>query len=137
MTLTGGCQCRNIELRWQCVDLSLVPRACQCAYCRSKGASYVSKSGTRVTVSIRNPNLHTTVRHGSEQADFHECIHCGELVLVTSEIDGETYGALNASCIDNPRGFSPSVATDTRASSAADKQARWRANWCGPITFTG
>ncbi len=133
MTMRGSCRCKNFRVVWQTVDYSVVPRRCLCPYCRARDAAYVTKSGTRVQVSIQNKDLHNIVRHGSENAGFHECGHCGDLVLVTVEIQGDVYGALNANCLRNKHGFAPAVDTDFSNQSAAEKLQRWRQNWCHPV----
>ena len=132
----GSCHCKNIEIRWQIIDFSLVPRACQCEYCRSRSAAWVSKSGSRFVASIRNGDLHRVVTHGSGNAHFHECTHCGDPVFVTAEIDGELYGVLNANCLYNPQGFGTPVATDFGSQSPGEKLERWRSNWCYPVHIT-
>lgn len=129
----GGCHCNNIQVHWRTTDYSVVPRACQCDYCRQKGAAYVSKSGTAVEVRIHRESQRRIVTHGSQCAEFHECVTCSDVVLVTARIDGETYGALNAQCLHNPLGFSPAVSIDYSGQSAQQKQRRWRQNWCSPI----
>lgn len=133
MSMRGSCKCRNIEVWWRTVDYSAVPRQCLCEYCREKSVCYVSKAGTRVDVTIRDARLHKTVRQGSNTAVFHECGNCGVLVLVTADIDGEVYGALNANCLDNPLGFCAAVEMDFSAQAAGDKMDRWKANWCRPV----
>ncbi len=133
MTMRGSCTCRNIQVAWRTVDYSVVPRKCLCAYCKSRDAAYVSKSGTLVQVSIHNADLHNIVRQGSGTAEFHECGNCHDLVFVTAAIQGDVYGALNANCLENTRGFSPAVDTDFREQCAAEKLQRWRLNWCHPV----
>ena len=135
MSIPGSCDCNNIEIKWHTVDHSLVPRACQCDYCRGKSAAYVSKSGTRFDVTIRRDKLHKTVRHGSNSADFHECANCDQVIFVTAEISGELYGALNANHLNNKLGFSASVATEFVPQSAEEKRERWRQNWCHPVVI--
>ena len=136
MSIRGSCECKNIEVVWHTIDHSLVPRACQCGYCRSKEAAYVTKSGTRFEVVIHNEKLHTEVRHGSETAVFHECSYCGQVVFVTAEIDGELFGALNANQLSNKYGFAESVKLNFSAQSVAQKRERWRENWCHPVLIT-
>ena len=136
MSMRGHCHCNNIEVVWHTVDYSVVPRACQCAYCLAKGAAYVCKPGTAVTVRIHNERLHRTVAHGSRTATFHECGHCGDLVFVTAQIDGDTYGVLNAPCMHNARGFSAAVSLDFSAQTAAQKRERWQQNWCHPVSIS-
>ena len=133
MALYGSCRCRNIEIRWQIIDLSLVPRACQCDYCRCRAAAWVSKSGSRFDATIRNSDLHREVTHGSGRARFHECSNCEEAVFVTAELDGELYGVLNANCLQNPQGFWSPVTTEFGTQSAEQKMERWRQNWCYPV----
>lgn len=133
MSIRGHCRCRNIEVHWQLVDYSLVPRRCQCEYCLARDAAYVSKAGSRVDITIHKPALHEIHQQGSMSASFHECGHCHDLVLVTAEIDGELFGALNANCLHNPRGFGESVAMTLYDQSAEQKIARWRQNWCHPV----
>jgi len=134
--MNGSCKCKNIEVHWQLVDLSLVPRVCQCSYCLSKGAAYVSKSGTKVQVTIHNRDLHNIVRHGSNIAEFHECDNCSSVVLVRANIDGNSYGALNANCMHNSLGFQTPVDTNFSSQSPDQKQERWRRNWCCPVLIT-
>ena len=135
MSLRGRCPCGNFRIDWQTVDHSLVPRACQCDYCRGHDAAWVSKSGTRVSVHIASGSFHRVTRQGSGSAAFHECAGCDVVVCVTAEIDGDTYGALNAACIDNRAGFGTPVDKDFSGQGPSDKQARWRDNWCAPVSF--
>ena len=137
MSITGGCRCNNIRITWHTVDHSVVPRACQCDYCLSKGVAYVSKSGTRFDVSVRSEALHKKVQHGSNSAVFHECANCCQLIFVTAEIDGELYGALNANHLNNKMGFSSPVETDFSSCTAQQKKERWRQNWCHPVIIVG
>ncbi|CAA0125022.1 Uncharacterised protein [Halioglobus japonicus] len=136
MSIRGGCNCNNIEIVWHTVDHSLVPRECQCDYCISKNVSYVSKAGTRVEVTIRKESLHYVHQHGTMSAKFHECGNCGELVFVTAEIDEEIYCSLNASCLNNPSGFSSPVKMELYDQTETEKRNRWRQNWCHPVLIT-
>lgn len=134
--MRGRCACGNIQVRWHTIDYSVVPRACQCAYCQDKGAAYVSKSATRVDVNVAKRQLLTTFRHGSNMALFHECTNCGDLVFASVEIDGIGYAALNAHCMANPLGFGAAITRDFSSDSIADKLDRWQGNWCYPLTVS-
>lgn len=130
MSMRGNCSCKDIQITWQLVDHSLVPRACQCNYCISKSAAYVSKSGSRFEVLISNHKQHNIIQHGSNSADFHECGNCGQVAFVTAEIDGELYGALNANLLHNNFGFAEAVKANFSNQSAEQKMERWQKNWC-------
>ena len=136
MTISGSCECNNIKVIWHTIDHSLVPRACQCEYCSSKDAAYVTKSGTKFEAIIQNENLHKQVQHGSRSAVFHECANCGQVIFVTSEIDGELYGALNARHLTNKFGFAEPVELNYSYQSLEQKRDRWRQNWCHPVLIT-
>jgi len=136
MSITGGCDCSNIQITWHTVDCNLVPRACQCNYCSATLAAYVTKSGTKIVASIRNEELHKEVQHGSNSAIFHECTNCDQVVFVTSKIEGELYGALNANHLNNKFGFSASVKANFSSQTVEQKRERWRQNWCHPVLIT-
>ena len=136
MSITGGCDCDNIQITWHIAEHALAPRACQCDYCVSKSAAYVTQPGTSFDALIRNERLHKEVRHGSNNAVFHECVNCGQLIFVTAEIDGERYGALNASHLHNKGGFSKCVELDFSSQTALQKIERWRKNWCQPVLIS-
>ena len=136
MRLTGGCDCGNIKTTWQITEPALVPRACQCNYCASKSAAYVTQPGTSFDALIHNEKFHKEVQHGSNNAVFHECANCGQVIFVTAEIDGELYGALNANHLNNKESFSRCVELDFSSQTALQKTERWRKNWCQPVLIT-
>ena len=129
----GSCNCKNIEIQWQTIDLSLVPRACQCSYCLAKGAAYVSKTRSSFQAIIHNERCYAKVQQGSRSAIFHECTNCDVVVFVTAQINGDVYGALNANCLLNKVGFSTPIITDFGTESVTQKQHRWAKNWCLPV----
>lgn len=130
MSIKGSCQCKNIKIVWYCFDYSMFPRACQCEYCVSKNAAYVSKSGTHFDVSIKDVSLHKVVTQGSLSASFHECSICGDIVFVSVEIEGQTYGALNANILVNKFGFNKPQKVSFDGQTSSEKQQRWKNNWC-------
>jgi hypothetical protein len=134
--MKGACACGNIELHWQLVDLSLVPRACDCDYCSGHGISWVSKSGTRLRAVVHNPLYYRIVQQGSGTADFHECTHCRMPVFASARIDGQDYAVVNAGCLANPQGFGealPVSFTDESTDQRAQRRAR---NWCSLTRLT-
>ncbi len=130
MSIQGRCQCGNIKTEWNCFDYSMSPRACQCSYCRSKQAAYVSKPGSLFKLVIKDKKHHLKIKQGSETATFHECSYCNSLIAVTVEIDNTLYGILNAEHLNNKIEFSAAVETDFDGQSADQKQQRWQHNWC-------
>ncbi len=130
MRILGSCRCNNISVAWKNVDFSLVPRECLCDYCSAKGAAYVSKSGTVVEVSIRKEKMHTVQKHGSQQAKFHECTYCGDVVFVAATVEGDQYCAVNVNCLESRERFPDATSVNFSSQSPAEKFERWKRNWC-------
>ncbi|WP_444995484.1 hypothetical protein [Aliikangiella sp. IMCC44359] len=135
MNMLVSCDCKNIEVIWNNTDNRLVPRACQCDYCLSKSAVYVTNPKSSFEAWIRNTNLHNTTQHGSKNAVFHECGRCEQIIFVTVEIDEKTWGALNANQLKNKHEFPDPVALSFSHQTAQQKRERWRQNWCHPVTI--
>lgn len=136
MRLLGACRCNNIGLIWHNVDFSLVPRSCQCDYCRGRGAAWVSKRGSALQVKIRRADIHSVAQQGAGLARFHECLHCGDVACVTADIEGDVYGAVNVHALLQAERFPPPRATDFSAQSGQEKLSRWQQNWCCPVSFS-
>jgi hypothetical protein len=136
VTIRGSCSCNNISVFWKNFDFSLVPRKCGCDFCCSRGAAYVSKSGTVVEATIAKRHLHNVVEHGSMQAKFHECAFCRDIVMVTAVIQGTLYGALNVNCLHSRERFVAPVIVDFSGQTPEEKLERWRRNWCHPVSIT-
>ncbi len=135
MTLRGSCRCYNLTVSWQNVDYSLVPRACDCHYCRHRGAVWVSKSGSALNLQVQRTAAYVQSHQGSEQAAFHECRHCGDVVAVTVLIDDDRYGAVNLNCLRDACRFPPAVMVQLTGLAPEEKRERWRQNWCCPVTL--
>ncbi len=132
----GCCSCKNIEVRWQVDDLHFTPRACQCEYCKAKAAAYISVRNSNFEVMIHRSAQHRIIRQGTNQAAFHECTACGDLVFVTARIDDFDYGVLNAMCMKDALGFETAIPTNFSWQSALQKKERWRESWCCPVKIT-
>lgn len=130
MSIHGQCQCGNIKTKWNCIDYSMSPRACQCDYCSNKQAAYVSKPGSLFELSIIDKKHHRKLKQGSETATFHECSYCNSLIAVTVEIDQILYGILNAKFLNNKIEFADAIETNFDGQSIEEKRQRWQRNWC-------
>lgn len=135
MKIHGSCSCGNIEIVWSPNQAPRIPRACQCNYCISKQASYVSEPNSELSAIIHATEFHRIVRHGTNTAEFHECSACNTLVFVSSCIGGETYGVINSICL-------PSLSLETAVNMQFEQETeqerlvRRRQNWCHPVLIT-
>ncbi len=99
---TGSCACGSVSYRFQSrlSEEELQPRACQCLFCRPRGASYVSDPAGRLEVRVRDLRYLYAHVFGTGTADFMHCGRCNHLVYVSSEIDGRVYGLVLQQSMD-------------------------------------
>jgi len=132
--MLGNCKCKNLIVDWQIRDLSLVARACQCNYCRTKQAHWISKSKSTFSLKVRYQNHYQVNKHGSHLAQFHECTNCNEVVAVSTTLNKSIYGAINAKCLSQYERFpaAKKVFPETNQT-ITDRQSMWQNNWCCPV----
>lgn len=136
-TLKGGCYCGNISMSVQS-DTSLTattPRACQCAFCLSHGAEWVSIPDAALEIEVQNEAAINIYAQGSESARFWLCQRCGVVAAVTCDIDGKRKGAVNRRAMDVRDTFPKADKTDPTALSAAEKKDRWQALWIKDVVI--
>lgn len=131
----GGCHCG--ALRWDFEtgqDLSrMVPRACDCDFCRRHRAAWLSDPDGRLR--IRADDALQRYRQGSGQAEFLLCRDCGVLVTVVARTDdGRLLGAVNRNAFDPPARFGEETVVSPRLLAADAKLARWTQVWM-PVTL--
>lgn len=130
-TVHGGCHCGgvHIEFTTHAAPAGTTPRACDCSFCRKHGAAYVSDPAGRLRITATTPGVLHAYHQGSNTARFQLCGRCGVLVAVLFEHDGQTYGAVNAGCLDEPALFGAPVAASPQRLSPEEKVTRWLRVW--------
>ncbi len=129
MIIQGACSCGStkFEASLPAELASYSPRACDCDFCISREALYLSDPKGRLEVSFSDsPDIQ---RHGSGQAEFLHCPNCGDLVCVTCSIDGNLYGTLNSSISPAFVGLGEAIPVSPKTFSAEEKLERWRDVW--------
>lgn len=116
------------------MPLPLYSRKCACAYCCRLQAEYVSHPDSTFSYHIANPENHTIIRHGHSTAEFHECDNCG-LAFVTSLIDGQLYGILNAIVMGVEGWESEPNPNDYSAESVAQRLQRRKQRWSKVVDY--
>lgn len=127
----GSCHCGRVQVEFTTsAELaSTTPRACDCSFCQKHGAAYVSDPSGHLRITVAEPDALLSYRQGSKVARFRLCSHCGVLVAVTFEHQGNTYGAVNASCLDERSLFGASVPASPQQLSSEAKISRWLQVW--------
>jgi hypothetical protein len=125
----GKCDCGEVQL-----TLSLPkpiseykPRACDCDYCMSKGAAYVSDPKGRL--NIRSEQALLLQRQGSNQASFVNCKNCKMLIAASINIKGKMIGAVNVITLKDKAMLANASVISPKLLNADDKLKRWQACW--------
>lgn len=90
MLIEGNCHCGNLSFRMetQLSTKELVPRECDCGFCRAHGAKCVSDPSGTATIYIDDASLLRRYRFGLQTADFLVCGRCG-VYIGAAITDGE------------------------------------------------
>jgi hypothetical protein len=131
----GGCRCGNISYVAEFSQELRVytPRACDCEFCRSHGAAYVSDKAGALTLKIKNKEEFDKYRQGSRIADFLICRNCGVMVGVCYEDGGRVYGSINIRSCGECDLFGDSKEMALAELSDEDRVKRWKENWFSPV----
>lgn len=137
MTLHGSCHCGRVRVEFSTFQApaEIIPRACDCSFCRRHGAAYVSDPSGQLRVSTADAKTLRCYRQGSETARFKLCGECGVLVVVTFDHSGRLYGAVNLACLDGRTSFGATVSASPQSLSPEEKVARWLQVWVPDVRF--
>jgi hypothetical protein len=100
MQYTGQCHCGAIRLEFE-TSKPLMPRNCQCGFCRKRGARTVSDPEGSALLALGPETLR--YRFGTGTTDFLICGRCGVYVGAAADFDGQLYVTLNLNAFDDPR----------------------------------
>ena len=132
---TGSCSCGSVSYRYSCHSAAadLHPRACQCLFCRPRGASYISDPGGRLEVRVRDLRYLYSHVFGTATADFMHCGRCNHLVYVSTEIDGRLYGLVVQDSLDADIDPGRSRAVEFSTESLEERMARRAKTWIADV----
>lgn len=134
--LTARCHCGNLTVH---VQLShpldkLVPRACDCSFCRMHGAAYVSDPNGKLRMRVLNGLDLVRYRQGAELADMLICRRCGVLIGASYEADGRTFATLNGRILVDVQ-LPDAQAVSPQRLSAEAKSERWQKLWFADVSI--
>ena len=136
----GSCHCGNIRVLfdWPGKEATIPVRACGCDLCTKHRASWTSHPEGRFSLRIVDESQVTQYRFGTQTADFHVCMTCGVVPIVTCELEGKRYAVVNVHCFDNvDRAELDESATDFEGESTGDRLARRQRNWTPEAASAG
>jgi hypothetical protein len=138
MLIQGKCHCGNISftLVWEPDPAQIPARACSCSFCVKHGGLWTSNPAAALEVTVRDPELVSKYEFGTRTAQFHTCVRCGVVPVVTSRIDDHLYAVVSVNAFEGvdaalirraPISFD-GEGTDSRL-------ARRKRNWIGNVSY--
>jgi len=128
----GSCHCGNIRVTFDWPDSgpAIPVRACGCGLCTKHRAAWTSHRDGRFYLRIADDSRVTLYRFGTKTADFHVCLTCGVIPIVTCMIEGTRYAVFNANTFDDlDRSQLVETATNFEGEATENRIARRRRNW--------
>jgi hypothetical protein len=138
MLIRGSCHCGNItlQLEWTPEPTEIPARGCTCSFCTKHGGVWTSCPTGALTVTINDPVQVWRYAFGTKTAEFHVCARCGVVPVVTSAIDGTTYGVVNVNSLE---GLDKALLKHASASFEGESErfrlARRKRNWIARVHF--
>jgi len=129
--VVGGCDCCNISYFIELPNdpASYNPRACDCQFCSSHGASYIADKKGSLVIKIKNEAMLNRYRQGSKIADFLICKNCDALIGVCYEKQGCIYGSVNIKTIHGSNDFGKSQVISPKQLTDLERVKHWKAFW--------
>jgi hypothetical protein len=137
MLIKGKCHCGNIafSLAWEPDPAEIPARACSCSFCLKHGGVWTSNPGGILEVVVKDPRLVSKYAFGTKTAEFHTCVRCGVVPVVTSRIEGRLYAVVSVNAFE---GVDPSLLRRAPASFDGEgndtRLARRKRNWIANVS---
>jgi len=138
MLITGSCHCRNLSfiLDWKPAPTEIPARACGCSFCVKHGGVWTSCRTGRLRITVMRPERVTPYEFGTRTAQFHVCMDCGIVPVVTSQIAGRVYAVVSVNAFDN---VDAAMLRRSPASfdgeNEGDRLKRRQRHWIGDVVF--
>jgi hypothetical protein len=130
--IDGSCHCGNIRVTfdWPGAGPTIPVRACGCTLCQKHKAVWTSHPEGRFTLQVADESRATCYRFGTKTADFHLCLTCGVIPIVTCELDGARYAVVNVNAFDDvDRSQLAEASTNFEGETTENRLARRKRNW--------
>ena len=140
MLIHGKCHCGNISfvLSWEPAPERIPVRACTCSFCVKHGGAWTSNPHGTLTIAIAEPALVSPYAFGTHTAQFHVCMRCGIVPVVTSRIDDHDYAVVNVNTFE---AVDPALLQHGSASFDGEGEQtrleRRKRNWIADVRYAG
>jgi hypothetical protein len=127
----GSCFCNNISFVMELTQPlnQYNPRECDCDFCQKHGSAAISDKDGTLDITIKDLQLLSKFRQGSNLAEFLICKICGVFVAVCYDDYGKIYGAINSRTVTNKKEFGSNTLVSPEKLSNDEKIQRWKMLW--------
>lgn len=139
MLIGGSCHCRNVsfKLLWEPEPTDIPARACTCSFCMKHGGVWTSCSTGSLVVSVADPASVSRYVFGTKTAQFHICMKCGVVPVVTSDIDGKLYAVVSVNAMEDvDHSFIKHASATFAMEDEQSRLARRKRSWIPNVQFT-
>ena len=120
----------RVTLEWPSSVWPIPVRACGCSMCTKHRGVWTSHPEGRFHLQIADASKVSQYRFGTKTADFHICLTCGVMPIVTCLIEGTRYAVVNVNTFDDvDRSQLAEAPTDFEGETTESRLARRRKNW--------
>jgi hypothetical protein len=138
MQICGTCHCGNLsfKLDWQPEPAQIPARACGCSFCVKHGGVWTSCATGSLKVAVREPARVSTYAFGTKTADFHVCMRCGVVPVVSCRLEDRLYAVVNVNAFEGvPAEMLQRSAASFDGEDEATRLARRRRHWIADVEF--
>lgn len=138
MLISGRCQCGNISftLDWVPDPVAIPARACSCSFCLARSAVWTACPSGKLTVWIQQPLQVTRHSFATETAQFLICERCGDVPVVTSQIDGQLFAVINTNMLEgDAKALLQHESASFDGESLAERLDRRRRHWIANVVI--
>lgn len=138
----GGCHCGNITVTFTTDKdpAEIVPRACQCSFCRKHATRALSDNAGHIHLQVRDAGLLGRYRFGLKVGDYVFCKSCG--VYVSAYMadgapgnEGRAWANVMANAMDDREAWAPTEPIEYGVETEDGKRERRRHKWT-PASMT-
>ncbi len=130
--LMGSCHCGNVSIVFE-TDLSpadMVPRACQCSFCRMHSTAAVSDPAGHLTFAASDPTQLNRYTFGLGSTEFLICRTCGVYAGAFMPDGDRAFANVMAGVLDaRDEITSPTIPVHRSQENLEERQTRRRAMW--------
>ncbi len=138
MLIFGKCHCANISfsLAWEPEPVEIPARACACSFCTKHGGVWTSNPSGVLEIIVKDPSLVFQYSFGTRTAEFHICVRCGVVPVVTSRIDHRVYAVVSVNALEGvDQSLLRRVAASFDGETTESRLERRKRHWIGNVQY--